>query len=79
MMMQGFSQDFEIISHFCKTEFFFLIMNKQEYNELNLIIIYFALLVSNGDWKAMKNLLGWEHTLQISNQMIKHNIAMILI
>jgi len=32
-------------------------MNKQEYNELNLIISYFALLsllVSNGDWKAMK-------------------------
>jgi len=24
-------------------------MNKQEYNELNLIINYFALLVSNGD------------------------------
>jgi len=24
-------------------------MNKQEYNELNHIIIYFALLVSNGD------------------------------
>jgi hypothetical protein len=54
-------------------------MNKQEYNELNLIISYFALLVSNGDWKAMKNLLGCEHTLQISNQLIKHNIATILI
>ena len=26
-----------------------LIMNKQEYNELNLIISYVALLVSNGD------------------------------
>jgi hypothetical protein len=26
-------------------------MNKQEYNELNLIISYIALLVSNGDWK----------------------------
>jgi len=24
-------------------------MNKQEYNEPNLIIIYFAVLVSNGD------------------------------
>jgi len=28
---------------------FFLIMSKQEYNELNLIISYFVLLVSNGD------------------------------
>jgi hypothetical protein len=28
---------------------FFKIMNKQEYNELNLIISYVALLVSNGD------------------------------
>ena len=27
------------------------IMNNQEYNELNLIISYVALLVSNGDWK----------------------------
>jgi hypothetical protein len=26
-------------------------MNKQEYKELNLIISYVALLVSNGDWK----------------------------
>ena len=26
-------------------------MNKQEYNELNLIISYVALLVGNGDWK----------------------------
>jgi hypothetical protein len=26
-------------------------MNKQEYNELNLIISYVALLVNNGDWK----------------------------
>ena len=51
-------------------------MNKQEYNELNLIISYFDLLVSNGDYE---NLLGWEHTLQIRNQLIKHNIAMILI
>jgi hypothetical protein len=41
---QGFSQDFETISHFCG-----LIMNKQEYNELNLIISDVALLVSNGD------------------------------
>ena len=46
---QGFSQDFETISHFCGTDFFFLIMNKQEYNELTLIISYVALLVSNGD------------------------------
>ncbi len=38
---QGFSQDFETISHFCGAEFFFLNMNRQEYNELNLIIIYF--------------------------------------
>jgi hypothetical protein len=75
---QGFSQDFDTISHFCVSDFFFIIMNKQEY-ELNLIISYFALLISNGDWKAMKNLLGWEHTLQISNQLIKHNIATILI
>jgi hypothetical protein len=37
------------ISHFCGTDFFFLIMNKQEYNELNLIISYVALLVGNGD------------------------------
>jgi hypothetical protein len=29
--------------------YFGLIMNKQEYNELNLIISYVALLVSNGD------------------------------
>ena len=27
----------------------FKIMNKQEYNELNLIISYVALLISNGD------------------------------
>jgi hypothetical protein len=27
---------------------------KQIFNELNLIIGYFALLVGNGDWKAMK-------------------------
>jgi hypothetical protein len=26
----------------------------------------------------IENLLGWEHTLQISNQLIKHNIATIL-
>jgi hypothetical protein len=45
-------QDFETISHFCRGEFFLLIINKQEYNKLNLIISYFALLVSNGDWKA---------------------------
>ena len=30
-------------------QIFFLIMNKQEYNELNFIINYVALLVSNGD------------------------------
>jgi hypothetical protein len=48
-MTQGYSQDFETISHFCRTDFFFLIMNKQEYNELNLIISYIALLVSIGD------------------------------
>ena len=47
--IQGFSQDFETISHFCGTDFFFIIMNKQEYIELNLIISYVALLVSNGD------------------------------
>ena len=46
--MQGFSQDFETVSHFCG-HIFFLIMNKQEYNELNIIISYVALLVSNGD------------------------------
>jgi len=28
--MKGFSQDFETISHFCRSDFFFLIMNKQE-------------------------------------------------
>jgi hypothetical protein len=39
---------------FCRTDFFFLIMNKQEYNELNLIISNVALLVSNGDWKPPK-------------------------
>jgi hypothetical protein len=43
---QGFSQDFETITKYI---FFGLIMNKQEYNELNLIISYVALLVSNGD------------------------------
>jgi hypothetical protein len=42
-------------------------MNKQEYNEVNVIISY------------VENLLGWEHTLQINNQLIKHNIATILI
>jgi hypothetical protein len=47
--IQGFSQDLETISHFCGTDVFGLIMNKQEYNELNLIISYVALLVSNGD------------------------------
>ena len=46
---QGFSQDFETISHFCGTRFFLRIMNKQEYHELDLIISYVALLVSNGD------------------------------
>ena len=30
-------------------QIFFGMMNKQEYNELNLIISYVALLVSNGD------------------------------
>ena len=49
MDYQGFSQDFETISHFCRGEFFLLIINKQEYNKLNLIISYVALLVSNGD------------------------------
>jgi hypothetical protein len=27
----------------------------------------------------IENLLGWEHTLQINNQLIKHNIVTILI
>ena len=27
----------------------------------------------------IENLLGWEHTLQINNQLIKHNIATIFI
>jgi hypothetical protein len=32
-------------------------------------------------WLVMEieNLLGWEHILQINNQLIKHNIATILI
>ena len=50
--------------------YFFLIMNKQEYNQFNLKISYFpllSLLVSNGDRKVMKNLLGWENTPKISN------------
>ena len=34
---------------FVEQTFFELIMNKQEYNELNLIISYVALLVSSGD------------------------------
>ena len=34
---------------FAEQIFWGLIMNKQEYNELNLIISYVALLVSNGD------------------------------
>jgi predicted membrane protein len=37
-------------------QYFFLIMNKQEYNKFNLIIRYFALLsllVSNEDRKVM--------------------------
>jgi hypothetical protein len=34
---------------FAEQIFIGLIMNKQEYNELNLIISYVALLVSNGD------------------------------
>jgi len=38
---QGFSQDFETISHFCGAEFFFLNMNRQEYNELSLTKIFF--------------------------------------
>jgi hypothetical protein len=29
--------------------------------------------------KSYENLLGWEHTLQIRNQLIKHNIANIVI
>ena len=41
MDYQGFSQDFETISHFCGTDF--------ECQSFNLIISYFALLVSNGD------------------------------
>ena len=48
-LSQEFSQDFETINHFCGTDFFGLIMNKQECNELTLIISYVALLVSNGD------------------------------
>jgi hypothetical protein len=47
-------------------------MNKQEYNELNLIISYFALLVSNGEWKAMENILGWEHTIFKPGCVIQH-------
>jgi hypothetical protein len=34
-------------------------MNKQEYNELNLIISYVALLVSNGDWKPPRIFKLW--------------------
>jgi hypothetical protein len=34
--------------------YFFLIMNKQEYSKFNLIISYFALLVSNENQKAIK-------------------------
>ena len=34
---------------FAEQIFLGLIMNKQEYNEFNLIISYVALLVSNGD------------------------------
>jgi hypothetical protein len=32
-------------------------------------------------WLVMEieNLLGWEHILQINNQLIKHNIATIFI
>jgi uncharacterized protein YacL len=32
-------------------------------------------------WLVMEieNLLGWEHTLKINNQLIKHNIATIFI
>lgn len=41
---QGFSQDFETVSHFCGT-FFFLIKNKQECNELSFKISYFALFI----------------------------------
>jgi hypothetical protein len=36
---------------FAEQIFLGLIMNKQEYNEHNLIISYVALLVSNGDCK----------------------------
>jgi hypothetical protein len=36
---------------FAEHIFLGLIMNKQEYNELNLIISYVALLISNGDLK----------------------------
>jgi hypothetical protein len=31
------------------------------------------------EYNEIENLLGWEHTLQINNQLIKHNIATILI
>ena len=42
---QGFSQDFEIISHFCGTDIFFKIMNKQEYNELNLMVSLIKVMI----------------------------------
>jgi hypothetical protein len=42
-----------------------LIIRKIQYIVINYINLF--------------NLLGWEHTLQIRNQLIKHNIAMILI
>ena len=54
-------------------QYFFLIMNKQEYNKFNLIIRYFtllSLLICHGDRKDMKNFLEWEHTPKISHQLI---------
>ena len=67
-------------------------MNKEEYNKLNLIISYFAfilsLLVSNEDRKAMKNFLGHQLINKINCKLLKvrvltaavsHNIATILI
>jgi hypothetical protein len=46
--------------------------------------IIMSLILLSGtlhDWLVMEleNLLRWEHTLQINNQLIKHNIATILI
>ena len=60
---QGFSQDFETISHFCGTDFYFkLWINK---NIMSLILESVTLPY----WLVMEieNLLGWEHILQINN------------